>query len=337
MQIIVINVMGSSFPLDVSSGDYVEDVKDQIQVKMGIDPKLQRLSFCGAVLVNTRTLGQYQVQSGSNIHFSMRTCSSSISDSADMIDQAVFSSPEIDWEDFAKAEKAKVDKVIDRKKVQYDIIQAVKLKTIEQLNALKRDIEVDVDCEKDINKSVTEQDEEKSCLMQDISSLQEAIRRKYLLIVDKERELFSLRVRKEELLKRISVKKSRHDMLLCDIANLDQNMKRIIINKEEFVANHKEELKKDDTEKDCAMKDFLNESISAKKAMLECPVCYETASPPIHRCPREHLICSQCLPRMNHKCPSCRSTIYQNSYSVFRFAEEIWKELQNLIQRFENL
>merc|ERR1719260_601504 len=135
-----------------------------------------------------------------------------------------------------------------------------------------------------------------------------------------EREKMSLCVQKDAIGKGIYEKQSRLDLLLYDIANLDENMKRIIVD-----------------ESGSSMKDFLNESISAKKALLECPVCFETASPPIHRCPREHLICSQCLPRTNHKCPSCRASIPKNSYSIFRIAEEIWMELQNLIQRGESL
>ena len=126
-------------------------------------------------------------------------------------------------------------------------------------------------------------------------------------------------------------------MLHCDMRNLDENMKRIIISDDEMLAKEKEKHLKATAEKDLSMKDFLNESISAKKALLECPVCYEVASPPIHRCPKEHLICSKCLPRMNQKCPSCRTSIPDNSYSIFRIAEEIWKELQNLILKKDNL
>eukprot|EP00092_Neocalanus_flemingeri_P011066 GFUD01011914.1.p1 GENE.GFUD01011914.1~~GFUD01011914.1.p1 ORF type:complete len:289 (+),score=87.70 GFUD01011914.1:623-1489(+) len=71
----------------------------------------------------------------------------------------------------------------------------------------------------------------------------------------------------------------------------------------------------------------LKQSISAKEALLECTVCYQTASPPIYKCPMEHLICSGCLPRVNGRCPTCRTQVF---YQIFRIAEEIWGELQKL-------
>ena len=73
----------------------------------------------------------------------------------------------------------------------------------------------------------------------------------------------------------------------------------------------------------------LTDAIGAKEALLKCPVCYRTASPPINKCTMEHLICSKCFPRVNGKCPSCR-TVFNPSNLVFRLAEEISRELVSM-------
>merc|ERR1740137_51114 len=77
-----------------------------------------------------------------------------------------------------------------------------------------------------------------------------------------------------------------------------------------------------------AMKEFLRETIAKKESDLTCPVCYLVASPPVYKCPREHLICSSCLPRLR-TCPTCRSGFSKND-KIFRLAEENWRELQKL-------
>jgi len=53
---------------------------------------------------------------------------------------------------------------------------------------------------------------------------------------------------------------------------------------------------------------FLADFISSKESTLECPVCYTVSSPPIYKCPNQHIICSSCLPKLANKCPSCRTS-----------------------------
>ena len=53
------------------------------------------------------------------------------------------------------------------------------------------------------------------------------------------------------------------------------------------------------------MVQFLSKSIREKAADLECPVCLEEAAAPIYSCPKVHLICSSCRPRVL-LCPECR-------------------------------
>merc|ERR1712226_727138 len=44
--------------------------------------------------------------------------------------------------------------------------------------------------------------------------------------------------------------------------------------------------------------EFINSKIKAKEEELECPVCFEVASPPIFTCTELHLICSDCRPKV---------------------------------------
>lgn len=44
-------------------------------------------------------------------------------------------------------------------------------------------------------------------------------------------------------------------------------------------------------------------------AGYKCPVCYDIARPPIRACVEGHIICSNCLPRLNRQCPLCRRPI----------------------------
>lgn len=338
MQIFVINVRGMSLTLNVDPFDHVEDVKEQIKVKMGIDQDHQKLSFCGKILLNQKTLRYYNIQSESNLHFSLQLSDVPPCDmDSPGSDHEMFSSPEVNWDDLAAAAKARVDEDIRRRKLRYDIILGVKIETMEQVDILRQEIEEELGCVKNIENGVSEKDDEIANLAREIINLQESINISQLRISVKGKEKKTLYLRKVEAMKKVCQKQSRLDMLLCDMTNLDENMKRIIISEEDILTRSKEKILNENDAHDVSMKEFLNESISAKKALLECPVCYETACPPIHRCPKEHLICSLCLPRMNHKCPTCRTSIPENSFSVFRIAEEIWKEMQNLILKFDNL
>ena len=48
--------------------------------------------------------------------------------------------------------------------------------------------------------------------------------------------------------------------------------------------------------------EFISSKILAKEEELECPVCFEVASPPIFACNDLHLICSHCRPKVCNPC-----------------------------------
>ena len=73
---------------------------------------------------------------------------------------------------------------------------------------------------------------------------------------------------------------------------------------------------------------FLITSMEEKKSELECPVCLETAGGEIFSCVEQHLVCSQCRPRVV-ECPQCRQP-YPPTPIRHRYAEKMVGELARL-------
>ena len=59
---------------------------------------------------------------------------------------------------------------------------------------------------------------------------------------------------------------------------------------------------------DLKMVEFLKQAVEKKEQDLTCPICLETAKPPIFMCPDSHIICSSCAPKVR-TCPECRVTL----------------------------
>merc|ERR1711962_1728870 len=132
------------------------------------------------------------------------------------------------------------------------------------------------------------------------------------------------------------------------VAEIDAQMKKLQINKEKRSQLEKEvrdiKLRLEENKKSQEMKkkfetlqpenqkllEYINRQIEAKEKELECPVCMEVASIPIFCCDDQHIICSDCRPKVS-TCPECREP-YPKKPRRHRYAEKSSEELAGFME-----
>jgi len=66
--IFIKTIVGRSISLAVEASDTIEDVKNKIQDKMQIHPRLQRLVFGSVSLEDKHTLSDYNIEKGVTLY-----------------------------------------------------------------------------------------------------------------------------------------------------------------------------------------------------------------------------------------------------------------------------
>jgi len=94
-------------------------------------------------------------------------------------------------------------------------------------------------------------------------------------------------------------------------------------------------LKQENTPGDVKMVEFLKQAVKKKEDDITCPICLETAKPPIFMCPDSHIICSICAPKVR-TCPECRVEL-PTPLKRHRFAEKTSLDLDDLLQQLVEL
>jgi len=331
MQIFVMNTDGKTVIVDVEPWDTIRNVKERMQVKIGIPIHRQRLIFNSRPLEEEKSLLHYNIQKESNLRLIIQTWNHSAY-------PEILPGPSVDWSEVADNAKDKVDKEIDEKKRKYESLLKEKSANVAKSIEIQAEIKHSLAENQEASRLVLVKEKEIKLSEKKIEKLNDDINKENETILNNKRAKRDISTQIEkETLKRMR-KSEELGSLRNKISKLEEQMEETFVVASDRLEKENENLVKATTEKDQAIREFLNATILEKESLLECPVCFLTASPPIYKCTKEHLICCQCFPRMNNKCPTCRTGFSRNrSDNVFRFAEENWKELQKMKDKVEEI
>jgi len=330
MQVFVLNVRGKTLIIDVNRWESIWDVKNKIQKRCGVDPNFQRLYFCGKLLDNKNVLTHYNIRNESNLHFnvSLWSYNSDLETSETSDTLSLVNRPQVNWSGLAAVAKAEIEVEIKQRKDTYDKILERKIGLKKKTMDLNVEINIDTFEAESVEVKIQEGLKEVGNLNEEINRLHEEIRKKHEQKSQFKRKNENLVARKGLIFVRIAEKRSILDKYYHDMKKMDLDMEATFVSDKDKLLKEFEGVHNINVDLGKVIRDM----IAKKKALLECPVCYEISAPPIYKCPREHLVCSNCIPKVN-KCPSCRIPILQNNDNRFRSAEENWEELQELMDK----
>ena len=266
-------------------------------------------------LQDDNTLEDYNIREFSEIDLSKQLCPT-----GRVIGTEKEANKKVEWDEIAAVVSVNFEKELKEKNTQFIKLTHSKI-TVE--NDMKNG-------EKDLDDHLLKH----SIIEKEIESIKMTVKIKKQEIREIEETIDKKMQEKERLCESISQKSYWKKEKIEEVSTLKKSIETLGKDLNDMCSkNAKHEKLLEETQKmieeKSVFKTFLSETITQKEALLECPVCFDTASPPIFKCSKEHLICSNCLPRMNDKCPTCRTCI-RGPDKNFRLAEEIHKELLKL-------
>eukprot|EP00092_Neocalanus_flemingeri_P019072 GFUD01020661.1.p1 GENE.GFUD01020661.1~~GFUD01020661.1.p1 ORF type:complete len:344 (+),score=90.13 GFUD01020661.1:96-1034(+) len=309
----------------------VKSVKEKIEAKEGIPIVYQCLVFNGKPLMDDKSLIHYNIREDSNLRINLQVWQPS-----EYHEAAV--EPSVDWTKLATTAKDKIDQEVEEKKACYAKFLKRKLEAVEEAKnvvASMKSGEVKI---RVFAEQLLDEENEAVCHMKQILWLKQELQRMCLaleLTVCKKRKLEKGIKDEQECM---DYKRQKLSSLEDTIRKAHGEMQETLLLAGDELVKKNEDLARKNQKYELALK----QSISAKEALLECTVCYQTASPPIYKCPMEHLICSGCMRRVKSKCSTWRAELFSEHVTVCRLAEQIWEELQKLkesvtvVQKEEN-
>jgi len=312
---------GDKISVEVEPRDTIAVVKRKLQDNHSFHVENQGLFFGWKLLLDKNTLEDYNIGKLSTLELRLRKTAQPKEDIlAEKVEECKSNSSA---ETVLVASKIVDD--LEEKKILHNKLKEEKNKILESIIIIERKCNSEANfvedfprligsTEKEIEASWSEIDRKK----QEIRKLEENVSKNLKKKEKMRKSLIQERLKREKRKKEISG-------LYKHIDELDHDMKQV------FTADDENKIVEENNkmkEEKSVLKTFLLESIAKKESLLECPVCLNTACPPIYKCPGEHLICCNCLPRLKGKCPMCRTNI--GSDKIFRLAEENYHELQKM-------
>ena len=277
-------------------------------------------------LLDEHTLEDYDIQQFSEIDLRLQLCSSEQNATATK-ENMPNKHEDDEWLEISEAAREHFEKELKEKKDAYLVLKNEKDNTLYSIISIENSIE---EAGKNINDDLMEMNYSENMIhnykveierkTQEVRELEEYIRKNVAI--------------KENLQTNVNLKRVKQEDRRKEILALNDHLQGLAVNMKELLSVNNENRKlleenQKMKEEKSSLSTFLSESIAQKESLLECPVCFNIASPPIFKCPSEHLICSRCLPSMKGKCPTCRTSI-KGPEKKFRLAEENFDELLKL-------
>ena len=153
----------------------------------------------------------------------------------------------------------------------------------EKHSMLKQVAELDNEMQK-IKDELAKMDERKGKLMKNMKGkdkkLNKSLKKKKQLEDLIEAEVNENKQARRELEKEIASLKAEIEALTKSKANPSNSVDKAKLENQRFLLN-------------------INKKIEAKESDLECPVCFEVSTTPIYSCNEQHIICSDCRPKVS--------------------------------------